>query len=172
MKKMICMILAMLSILCLTACPAEETPAPQSLYAFAYQGQELAVHAEAEAVIAALGTPQAYSEIAPCGRGDLDKIYHFGSFTVQTYRENGKDYISVIDLRDDLVGTKEGISVGDTQQAVLGAYGEPTSKKQGTTEIWSYASGAKTDNADGMDLEFYFHPSTGTVKEIVYRSWN
>lgn len=172
MKKIACLLLIFTLMLCVSSCQEKQDPPTQNIYSFVYEGQTLSVHSEAQAVLSALGAPLAYSEIPPCGRGDLDKSYQFGSFTVQTYQENGVDYFSVINLKDDLVATKEGVSIGNTQQRVLDTYGEPTSKKMGTMEIWSYASGEKADGVNGMDLEFYFDVNTKTVKEIVYRSWN
>lgn len=172
MKKIACLLFTVVLLLCMASCTEKQDPPAQNIYTFAYAGQNIAVHGEAQGILSALGSPIAYSEIPPCGRGDLDKIYQFGSFTVQTYQENGVDYFSVINLKDDLVATKEGVSIGNSQQKVLEIYGEPSSKKMGTTEIWSYASGEKADGVNGMDLEFYFDINTKTVKEIVYRSWN
>ena len=62
---------------------------------------------------------------------------------------------------DDLIKTREGVAIGDTQDAVQNAYGEADEK---TVGAWTYY-------AKGMDLEFHFHED-GTVKSIVYRGEN
>lgn len=161
MKKIICILLALITLLAFSACTNEtDTPAEKS-YSLTYNGQTLKIDAKAEESLTALGAPKNYQELPTCGKGDLDKLYDFGSIRVRTYQLNGVDYISVIELMDDLVSTPEGLSIGSTQQKALDTYGEATKK---TDLAWIY-------HATGMDLEIHFNADQ-TVKSIVYRGEN
>lgn len=163
MKKLVCALLALIAIFTLSACGAEDEPEAQTKAAFSlpYNGQTIKIDAKADALISAYGTPKQYQELPTCGKGDLDKLYDFGSVRIRTYQISGVDYVSVIELMDDLVTTAEGVAIGSTQDAVLKAYGEADQK---TDTAWIY-------RATGMDLEFHFHADQ-TVKSIVYRGEN
>lgn len=78
--------------------------------------------------LAALGTPQSYSESGSCGGIEgLDKVYVYGGFTVKTTpgMEESKivDVINSITLNDDSVSTPEGLRVGSTRDTVVSALG-------------------------------------------------
>ena len=163
MKKLVCALLALIAIFTLFACGPQDDPQTQSKAAFTlpYNGQTIKIDAKADGLVAAYGTPKQYQELPTCGKGDLDKLYDFGSVRIRTYQISGVDYVSVIELMDDLVTTAEGVAIGNAQDAVLTAYGEADQK---TDTAWIY-------HATGMDLEFHFH-SDHTIKSIVYRGEN
>lgn len=78
--------------------------------------------------LAALGTPQSYSESGSCGGIEgLDKVYVYSGFTVKTTpgMEGSKvvDIINSVTLNDDSVSTPEGLRVGSTRDAVVSALG-------------------------------------------------
>lgn len=81
--------------------------------------------------LAALGTPQSYSESGSCGGIEgLDKVYVYNGFTVRTTpgMEGAKvvDIINSVTLNDDSVSTPEGLRVGSTRDAVVSALGSGT----------------------------------------------
>ena len=139
MKKILTLILALCMVLALAACGGSEAPAGNQeevggqpansgaeTYAYTYKGVELKLYAEAEPIIAALGEPTKYSETASCAFDGLDKNYYYGNLYIDTYPENGKDYIYGWWFADDTLTTEEGIYIGATQAEVETAYGADT----------------------------------------------
>ncbi len=138
MKKLILIILALCTVLSLTACgPADSnqtdatettgTKVPgdyKTALSFTYNGTKIQLHAPAEPILAALGEAKAYTEEPSCAFDDgMDKTYTYDDFYLQTYPLNGKDYVYSFWFASDMVKTDEGIKIGDSQQAVEAAYG-------------------------------------------------
>lgn len=107
-------------------------------YVFAAGDVEIEIEAEAKAYIDTLGEPQSYYEAASCAFGDLDKVYTYNGFELNTFSQDGKDYVSSVILKDDTVSTKEGVYIGDSVDKVNEVYGECTSK---TDKAMVYAKG-------------------------------
>lgn len=140
MKKIFTLVLALCMVLSMAACGGSEAPAGNTgntgndtpntpsaeTYSYTYKGVELKLYAEAAPVIAALGEPVKYSETASCAFDGLDKNYYYGNLYIDTYPENGKDYIYGWWFADDTLTTEEGIYIGATQAEVETAYGKDT----------------------------------------------
>lgn len=92
-------------------------------YVFKTGNIEIEIEAEAKPYIDALGEPKSYYEAPSCAFGDLDKIYTYNGFEINTFSTDGKDYVSTIILNDDSVSTKEGIFIGDSADKVKEIYG-------------------------------------------------
>lgn len=99
-------------------------------YVFNTHSIAIAINEEAAKYLEALGEPVSYYESASCAFGDLDKIYTFQGFEMDTYSMNGKDYVSAIVFHDDSVATAEGISVGDSADKVKEVYGAADSEEE------------------------------------------
>ena len=137
MKRILCLILVLCTVVCFAACGSTTTPATDNSgsqngntpvaatdgYVFTYNGTKIAMHAEAAPIIAALGEPKSYTEEASCAFTGLDKTYFYGSFYIQTYPVGDKDYVFGVWFADDSVTTDEGVYVGMTQADVEAAYG-------------------------------------------------
>lgn len=95
-------------------------------FVFHYNGTEIALHASAEPIVEALGEPKKYTESASCAFKGLDKTYFYGSFYMDTYPVDGKDYVYGWWFADDSVATEEGIYIGSSQTDVEAAYGADT----------------------------------------------
>lgn len=121
MKRIVVVLLA---VLCLAGCGTHESDAVQDYFTFRHNGIEIAPHAEAEPVIAALGAPQSYTEEPSCGFEGMDKTYCYGSFYLSTYPMDGKEYVNSIWFADHTVVTEEGIRIGSSQSQVEEAYGK------------------------------------------------
>jgi len=148
MKKIISLLLTMAMIFCLAACgqdsqvpeehaaptqatqptPTQAATQPQEevreVYSFTYNGVEIAMHAPAADIVAALGEPKSYTEEASCAFDGMDKTYYYGPFYMQTYPMDGVDYIYCLWLVDDTVTTAEGLYIGCDQalaESVCGA---------------------------------------------------
>ena len=78
-------------------------------YVFEYNGVKIGMDMEAAPIIAALGEADSYFEAPSCAFEGLDKTYSYGSFEIDTYEQNGKDYISTVFFCDDLIETPEGV---------------------------------------------------------------
>lgn len=135
MKKLILFILSAAMVLCLAACGGNNEPtgteAPgisgnpnEPSFTFTYQGTEIALHAPAEPIIAALGEAKTYSESTSCAFEGLDKSYGYGSFYLETYPQGDKDFVAGWWFVDDMVETEEGICIGSSLEDVKQAYGE------------------------------------------------
>lgn len=102
--------------------PNMDTPVDPG-YVFNYNGTEIAMKADAESIVAALGEPVHYTETASCAFTGLDKTYFYGSFYLYTCPIEGKDYIYGLMLVDDTVTTAEGLYIGAPQSEVERIYG-------------------------------------------------
>ena len=109
--------------------------------AFAFQSGDvtIAMNAEVAPILEKLGKEVEYFESESCAFKGLDKQYTYASFILKTYPIDGKDYVSSIEIKDDLVSTPEGISIGSSAADVTKAYGEPV-----TAGNYSYTKGDST----------------------------
>lgn len=175
MKKLL--VLAMVSAFVLTACGNDETttevPKENEVvetetetetettvkgYVFETDGITIAIDMDMAEVVEALGEPASYFEAASCAFEGLDKTYTYGSYQITTYPQDEKDYISSILFKDDMVTTKEGVSLFMSEQDMIDAYGEDS------TEI----NGATVYEKDGMRLAFIVE--NGEIVSIEYQS--
>ena len=135
MKKIFCLVLALMLAMSMAACGGENdpttapttgskepTPAADG-YKFSYKGAEIVMHADAAPILAALGDPKTYTEETSCAFDGKDKTYFFGSFYLQTYPIGEKDYVYGVWFADDSVMTDEGVYVGMSKKEVEAAYG-------------------------------------------------
>lgn len=137
MKRFLILLLAGMMVFSLSACGGNdstngggeaETDSSASAdglgYVFEYDGVSIVIDAEATDIIEALGEPTSYYEATSCAFDGLDKIYTYSSFELDTYPTDDIDYVSAVILKDDLVSTAEGVSIGDSLEDVTAAYGE------------------------------------------------
>ena len=113
-------------------------------YVFEYNGVEVGMDMEAASVIDALGEPVTYFEAPSCAFEGLDKTYNYGSFEIDTYEQDGKDYISGVFLCDDLIETPEGVALYETKADMIAVYGENYKEEFGMLVY----------EKDGMKLNF------------------
>ena len=89
----------------------------------AEDGMDMAMDMEMEDVLAKLGEPVSYFEAASCAFQGLDKVYTYNHYEIDTYPDGDDDRISSIILKDDLIATPEGLSIGMTKSDMENAYG-------------------------------------------------
>ncbi|MDE6699275.1 MAG: hypothetical protein K2J91_07360 [Lachnospiraceae bacterium] len=135
-----------------------QTTSPKG-YVFERNGVTIGMDMEAAPIIEALGEPASYFEAASCAFEGLDKMYGYGSFEIDTYELNGKDYISTIIFNDDMVSTKEGVSLFDKKEDMISAYGDNYSNEQG---MYVYTN-------DNMKLKFVIN-GDDEISSIMYTS--
>lgn len=130
----------------------------QNGYVFTVNGVSLEIDAEAQGVLEKLEEPVSVYESPSCAFGDLDKIYTFSGYEMDTYTMDGTEYISSVVLRDDTVETTEGAYIGNTAEQIRALYGNPDVEED---TILTYAK-------DNMKLCFLM--KDGTVVSIEYRN--
>ena len=137
---------------------SNEVAARSDGYVFRFGGTDVVIDAEAAPILESLGDADSYYEAASCAFEGLDKFYTYASFEVDTYPdEKGVDRISYVLLKDDLVSTVEGVSIGDDAAKVTDTYGE------GVSDGSSY-----TYERGGMRL--FFLLEDGAVTSIQYQT--
>jgi len=127
-------------------------------YVFEYNGVKIGMDMEAAPIITALGEPTTYFEAPSCAFEGLDKTYNYGSFELDTYEQDGKDYISGVYLCDDLIETPEGVALYETKTDMIAAYGDDYKEEFG---MLAYEK-------DGMKL--YFILNGDEITSIEYTS--
>ena len=155
MKKLVCFTLVLLLCLCTISCGGG-TNSDVRAYTFSKGSVEIAIGDEVAPILASLGTWNDYVESPSCGFTGVSKLYSYTSLDIETYPMDGKDYVYMIQIKDDSVATKEGIRIGDKKDAVTAAYGTPT---QESDSMLVY-------RADGMYLRVLL--KNGSVTKIQY----
>ena len=145
MKKAILVFLAVLMAAALCACGEktisgggdnggggdQDVSAPSAGaggYIFETGGVKVEIDAQMADIEEALGEPKSYFESQSCAFGELDKVYTYSGFRIDTYQINGIDYISDVIFTDDTISTPEGLAIGDSADKAKELYGEPTTE--------------------------------------------
>lgn len=127
-------------------------------YVFVSGSVTISMDADASSITEALGEPKSYYEAASCAFEGLDKIYTYSGFEIETYPIDGKDYVSVVALKDDSVATPEGVTLGDSRAKVEEKYGTGY-RENGASLVYE---------KDGMKLSFILEGDE--VISIQYKS--
>ncbi|MCM1187931.1 MAG: hypothetical protein NC541_01375 [bacterium] len=94
-------------------------------------GVTVQIDAPAAPVIEAIGGSPAYFESTSCAFEGLDKIYTYNSYEIDTYPQDGEDYISAVIFKDDSVATPEGVAIGDSRSKMEETYGTDSAEENG-----------------------------------------
>ena len=156
MKRLICLVVALLSVLLVTSCGGAPE-AQKTDFAFEKGSTVIAVKGDMAPILAALGDWIDYDESPSCGFTGISKLYTYAGFDIETYPTDGKDYVYRVELYDDSVATAEGIKVGDSKARVVETYGNADSE---SATIMTY-------KAEKMYLRILFS-SDGAVSKIQY----
>lgn len=95
-------------------------------------------------------------EAPSCAFGDMDKVWTYSGYVIDTYQTKGVDYVAGVTLKDDTVSTKEGVAIGDSSDKVTKVYGKATSSDKSQMVY----------EKDNMKLIFLL--KDGTVSQIQY----
>ncbi len=140
--------------------PAQVTPeAPtQKGFRFVYHDVKIAVDMPAAGILAELGPWDTYFEAASCAMEGMVRTYGYGSFELDTYELEGKEYIAGIYFKDDTVTTEEGAYLFMTEEQLVSLYGEELREESGMLVYYK----------DGQKLKFLI--TDGEVSLIQYMS--
>lgn len=157
LKQFLCLWLCLLALFALAACGNDTDPRTDHVYTFRKGNLTIAVNAEVAPILDTLGQWKDYNESPSCGFTGMSKLYTYSGFEIETYPNNEKDLVYMIQLYDDTVSTPEGIHVGSSASDVKAAYGTPTTE----------SSTALTYKGNGMYLRFLLK-TDGSVSKIRY----
>ena len=127
-------------------------------YLFLYNDIEMAMDMEAAPVLTALGKEQSYFEADSCVIKETIRTYSYGSFELDTYELEGKEYISCIYFKDDTIATAEGAYLFMPKTQLFELYGESYTEEAGML-VYS---------KEGMKLKFILKDDV--VTSIQYTS--
>lgn len=163
MKKVLCLMMALLMVLALCACDSGNGPATTTTpdtdpagYLFTYNGKQIGLNMKMEDVTALIGPADRSNTSDSCAFGGTDTTYYYDSIRITTSDDKGYEWVYEIYLLDDLVATEEGVSVGSTAQQVTEKYGQ---SQEGSDSLLVYSKG-------GMKLKFSL--KDGKVAAILY----
>lgn len=140
-KKIVCAVVAVLSLLTFSACN-EETPenteqatADGVAYYVEYRGQKITMGAKSDSIIAGLGEYQDKKEIGDCGGLGAQVKYSYPSVDVYVLesKTNG-NVIDEISFRDDAITTPEGVYIGMSVAEAKEKLGTPTKESDTVIE--------------------------------------
>ena len=106
--------------------PHFQNPLEIEEYQLEMNGIIIAMNMEMAEILDKMGEPTKYFESDSCGFQGKDKVYTYGSIVIKTYPKNDVDYVYNVELKDRTVATRENLKIGDSKEAVLAIYGEPT----------------------------------------------
>ena len=193
MKKLFIILITFTLILSFAACSSQEAPADsdrqeaadmqesedtqtaedisgpfnENDMIFEYNGVSYPISTEAQPLLDVFCSD--YEEItAPsCSFDGEDKQFIYDFATVYTYPVDGVDLINEIYVYDGDFTTNRGISLGDTLDDVIEAYGEG-----GFEDGTSYVYALSGDPEDMQSQRLYFELTDGVVSGISYYGAN
>ncbi len=107
-----------------TAEEADDDSQSESGFVFETDGTRIQMNEEASSVLESLGEEKSYFEAESCAFKGLDKTYTYAGFKLYTYPIDEIDYVQSVEFMDDTVATMEGITIGDSLDEVVAAYGD------------------------------------------------
>ncbi len=175
MKRILALIICALTLISFAACGGEtvetdggdgqstngstpdtgKTPSATSAV-FVYNGVTIEMNALADPVIASLGDPVSTYESPSCAFQGTDVNYNYGSVEITVYENNGERRIYSLFVKDDLVSTPEGLSIGSSEADAFAVYGEESRTDAGNIIY----------HGDGVDVTVTF--TDGKVASIEY----
>lgn len=91
---------------------------------FSYNGTDVTLLSDVQPLLAALGEGYTLNAAPSCMFTGDDKRFTYPTFDIFTYPIDGQDQIDEIVIMDTEYMTARGISVGDTYDSVVAAYGD------------------------------------------------
>lgn len=147
LKRILCVLLAVLCIASFAACgdsgeeAQTDTAEKQSeqtgvvAFYFKHDGTKIALGAEADSIIEALGEYKDKKEIGDCGGLGAQVKYSYASFDVYVLEsKTDGNIIDQITFRDDMVETPEGVCIGMSVSDAKAKLGTPTDSTDNALE--------------------------------------
>ena len=127
MKRIVAFVLALTCCVALalvfSACNDNGTSGDNIFY-MEYNGTKIELGANADPVISKLGTAKSIKELGDCGGFGAQIKYTYDDFELYTLKSGDDETVDQISFTSDLVSTSKNISLGDSKDKVIEAYGE------------------------------------------------
>ncbi len=128
-------------MLCMAGCGTAQTKDPAAIVAQAefhdfYAGDLGIDLGGSAAVLGELGEPLSRTESPSCAGQGVDKTYGFPGFYLTTLEQNGEETVTGAWFADDSMETREGIAIGDSEEAVRLAYPNAASDGESFAVLW------------------------------------
>ena len=115
----------------------------KSGFSMTYNGFSISPDMEMSELLAGVKESYTVSESSACPPfSGKEKLYVFSHIRVQTYEQDGKDFVMGIFLRDDSVSVN-GVKIGATVAEMQKAFGTDAENAGGTIYIYTAENGAK-----------------------------
>ena len=128
MKRIVAFILALGCCvgLALTFCSCNDKgTGGNDIFYMEYNGTKIELGAKSDSVISKLGTAKSVKELGDCGGFGAQIKYTYSDIELYTLKSNDGETVDQIEFTSDLVSTSKNISLGDSKDKVIEAYGEP-----------------------------------------------
>ena len=147
--RVLAIMAALLLLFALCACNAEEQSGDGGAYYVTYKDTKICPGEDAKGLLDAIGAPLSEKSNGNCGGQGEQMKYSYSSFDLYLLETvDGKVTVDQISLKDDLISTPEGISIGSSKSEVLDAYGDP-SETTAKTLIYRKGKQVLTFKLDG-----------------------
>lgn len=93
-------------------------------YVFETDGISIGVDMDMAPIADALGEPKSIFEEPSCAAQGTAYLYTYPGFEITTYPDGEDNYVGYVILKDDTVGTSEGIDLSSSREDVIKAYGD------------------------------------------------
>lgn len=140
--------------------PVQSVGFSEADMSFVYNNAYIAPNDNMSEVIAKIGNANSVQSAPSCIGVGEDKIYNYGSFTIESYPASDGEKVLNIMITDSSVSTSKGISVGMSAADIKEVYGEPT---EGDDYFISYKADARThldfimDGSSIMEIDYVYN---------------
>ena len=127
----------------LVACTQKENETDngeEDMFVIKYNGVTVALDADAEKALAKIGEPASKQSTGNCGGLGETVRYDYSSFIMIVVEYESGAKVDQIEIKNDLVSTTGGVTIGSSESSVKNTYGEPDEVK-GSALV--YKSGSK-----------------------------
>ena len=131
-----------------------------NMFTVKYGETQITLGGDAGDVLAALGEPTSTKPLGDCGGLGTQVEYTYKDIVLYTLKNSKGEIIDEIELRNDLVSTEKGISIGASENEVIKAYGEATQKES------KYIRYTEKYNSEYRSLIFTLE--NGEISSIAY----
>ncbi len=106
---------------------SENIKSADDICGFVYNGITISLNDKMPDVIALIGEPGKHYETNNCAYQGVEGVYTYQSFEINTFNKGDGERILSITFLNDLVSTKDGVSIGNLKEVVEAKYGAPDS---------------------------------------------
>lgn len=103
----------------------ENLKSDDDILGFVYKGTAINLNDKMSDVVALIGEPDRHYETNSCAYQGMEGVYTYQSFEINTFNHGDGEKIVSITFLNDLVSTKDGVSIGNLKEVAEAKYGTP-----------------------------------------------